>query len=61
MHFSSFLGDPYHAYYQYKVIEIRDGKPVPDAPTTPAAIVKTSKFVFVDISFDNQRELCRLK
>jgi hypothetical protein len=53
MHFSSFLGDPYHAYYQYKVIEIRDGKPVPDAPTTPAAVAKTSKFVVVWHHFPN--------
>jgi len=26
----SFLGDPYHAYYEYKVNEIRDGKSAPE-------------------------------
>ena len=31
-----FSGDPYHAYYQYKVNEIRDGKaPKAPAPPTP--------------------------
>ena len=32
---SIYAGDPYHAYYQYKVSEIAGGKPVPDATPEP--------------------------
>ena len=35
-------GDPYHAYYQYKVKEIREGKAVDSTPSAPAPSFRNS-------------------
>jgi splicing factor 3A subunit 1 len=35
------VGDPYHAYYQYKVKEIKEGKTAETTPAAPAPAIKT--------------------
>lgn len=35
-------GDPYHAYYQHKVREIREGKPADATPSIQTGIQKLS-------------------
>ena len=43
-------GDPYHAYYQHKVEEIRDGK---DTTPPPAAPVPVKQVIFFFFFFIN--------
>ena len=42
-------GDPYHAYYQYKVTIIREGKAEPERIVAPETAVATKQQVIINL------------